>query len=53
LGIGPAAVRDLIHDGVLVRVVRTQQGWRIPLSSLATLEALLPQTLASETRGGE
>ena len=52
LGIGPAAVRDLIHDGVLVRVVRTQHGWRIPLGSLSTLEALLQQTPTSEPFGG-
>jgi len=51
LGIGPAAVRDLIHDGVLVRVARTQHGWRIPLSSLATLEALLQGTPPGEPPG--
>jgi hypothetical protein len=52
LGIGPTALRDLIHNGVLVRVVRTQHGWRIPLGSLSTLEALLQQTPISEPFGG-
>jgi hypothetical protein len=51
LGIGPAAVRDLIHDGVLVRVVRTQHGWRIPLSSLSVLEALLQRAAVGELPG--
>lgn len=51
LGVGPAAVRDLIHDGVLVRVVRTQHGWRIPLSSLSVLEALLPRAAVGELPG--
>lgn len=52
LGIGLAAVRDLIHDGVLAGVVRTQHGWRIPLSSLSALEAILQQTPTSEPLGG-
>jgi hypothetical protein len=52
LGIGLAAVRDLIHDGVLAGMVRTQHGWRIPLSSLSALEAILQQTPTSEPLGG-
>ena len=48
LGIGTAAVRDLIHDGVLPRVVRINHGWRIPVSSLSALEALFQGALTSE-----
>jgi len=40
LGLGKRAVHDLIHDGVLSRAVRTHKGWRVPTSSVATLESL-------------
>jgi hypothetical protein len=40
LGLGITAVRDLIHDGVLPRAVRTNRGWRIPARSLSALETL-------------
>jgi len=40
LGLGISAVRDLIHDGVLPRAVRTNRGWRIPARSLSALETL-------------
>ncbi len=43
LGIGPHAVLELIHLGVLPRVVRTAKGWRIPQNSLAKLESLFQQ----------
>ena len=48
LGIGTAAVRDLIHDGVLPRVVRINHGWRIPVSSLSALEAFFQGTPPNE-----
>ncbi|MCY2988256.1 MAG: hypothetical protein NTY19_10400 [Planctomycetota bacterium] len=50
LGIGTTAMRDLIHDGVLPRVVRINHGWRIPVSSLSSLEALFRETPTSEDR---
>ena len=48
LGIGTAAVRDLIHDGVLPRVVRINHGWMIPVSSLSALEAFFQGTPPNE-----
>ncbi|MBM4093349.1 MAG: TniQ family protein [Planctomycetes bacterium] len=41
LGLGMRAVRDLIHDGLLARAVRTHKGWHIPVSSLAAWEAII------------
>jgi hypothetical protein len=40
LGLGIRAVRDLIHDDVLPRAVRTNRGWRLPVRSLSALETL-------------
>ena len=40
LGLGIRAVRALIHDDLLSRAIRTQQGWRIPVSSLSALDEL-------------
>jgi hypothetical protein len=51
LGLGKKAIHALIHDGVLIRVVRTNNGWRIPLSSLSTLEGLCHSAAASEASG--
>ena len=43
LGIGRHAVLDLIHCGVLPRVVRTAKGWQIPRGSFAELESVCRQ----------
>jgi hypothetical protein len=43
LGIGRHAVLELIHRGVLARVVRTAKGWQIPRGSLVELESVYQQ----------
>ncbi len=43
LGIGHHAVLELIHRGVLPRVLRTAKGWQIPRGSLAKLESVCRQ----------
>jgi hypothetical protein len=51
LGLGIRAVRDLIHDGVLTRAIRTRKGWRIPISSISALEALCCSARPVKTPG--
>jgi hypothetical protein len=48
LGIGRHAVLELIHRGVLARVVRTAKGWQIPRSSLVKLESVYQQLPAGK-----
>jgi hypothetical protein len=50
LGIGPHAVLELIHRGILPRAVRTAKGWQIPRGSLADLESAYRQLPAGKPK---
>jgi hypothetical protein len=50
LGIGPHAVQELIHRGVLPRAVRTAKGWQVPRGSLTHLESTFHQLPKRKSR---